>query len=579
MTEFMTKAIQTTVPEPLEPVKFDLPEAFRTTLSNGLRVVIFDDPRIPLCSFRLAFLSGDAGDPAELKGLTSAMTTLVTEGTTEHSGAELAEKIERLGASLSASSSHDFSVVAASVLSMYRGEVLELMAETVFAPVFPENELALYRQNTIENLKFQRSQPNFLAGEQTARLLYGKHPYGTVSPSQDDVERLTRESLERRRREVFLPNNAVFIAVGDIQKDQFLLELEELFGDWESGDRHLHKEADFPERKERSLTIVDRPGSAQANIVLANPGIRRDDPDYFPVIVMNQILGAGASSRVFMNLREEKGYTYGAYTRLDTKRFGGHFEATAEVRTTVTGDSLKEFFYELERIRDEDVLAEELNDAKNFLTGVFPIRAETQEGLTNLILNQELYGLPHDYLQSYRENVDEVSIEDVRRVANKYIHPESFAMVIVGDAREILEQAKTYCGKIEIMDKNGKELDPVSYAKVAGAEPGNISGKWEIMLDFQGQQMPIEMTLDQQGSEVTGSISTMLGTGEIKSGTITGDRFTASAVTEIQGEAVELAINGALSGDTISGAIDAPMLPGELSFTGTRAGSSTVLIE
>jgi len=568
----MTKAIQTTVPEPLEPVQFDLPEAFRTTLSNGLRVVIFDDPRIPLCSFRLAFLSGDAGDPAELKGLTSAMTTLVTEGTTEHTSAELAEKIERLGASLSASSSHDFSVVAASVLSMYRGEVLELMAETVFAPVFPENELALYRQNTIENLKFQRSQPNFLAGEQTARLLYGKHPYGTVSPSQADVERLTRESLERRRREVFLPNNAVFIAVGDIQKDQFLLELEELFGDWESGDRHLHEGADFPERNERTLTIVDRPGSAQANIVLANHGIRRDDPDYFPVIVMKQILGAGASSRVFMNLREEKGYTYGAYTRLDTKRFGGHFEATAEVRTSVTGDSLKEFFYELERIRDEDVLEDELNDAKNFLTGVFPIRAETQEGLTNLILNQELYGLPHDYLQSYRENVDAVSTEDVRRVANQYIHPDSFAMVIVGDAREILDQASAYCETIEIMDKNGKEIDANSYAKEARAEPGNISGKWEIMLDFQGQQMPIEMTLDQQGSEVTGSISTMLGTGEIKSGTITGDRFSASAITEIQGEPVELAINGALAGDTISGAIEAPMLPGELSFSGTRAG-------
>ena len=571
MTDFMTKAIQTTVPEPLEPVQFDLPEAFRTTLSNGLRVVIFDDPRIPLCSFRLAFLSGDAGDPPELKGLTSAMTTLVTEGTTEHTSAELAEKIERLGASLSASSSHDFSVVAASVLSMYRGEILELMAETVFAPVFPENELALYRQNTIENLKFQRSQPNFLAGEQTARLLYGKHPYGTVSPSQADVERLTRESLERRRREVFLPNNAVFIAVGDVQKDQFLLELEELFGDWESGDRHLHQEADFPERNERTLTIVDRPGSAQANIVLANHGIKRDDPDYFPVIVMNQILGAGASSRVFMNLREEKGYTYGAYTRLDTKRFGGHFEATAEVRTSVTGDSLKEFFYELERIRDEDALEDELNDAKNFLTGVFPIRAETQEGLTNLILNQELYGLPHDYLQSYRDNVDAVSVDDVRRVANQYIHPESFAMVIVGDAREILEQAKAFCEKIEIMDKNGKEIDPASYSTDPDAEPAVIAGKWALMLDFQGQQMPIEMTLDQQGSEVTGSISTMLGTGEIKSGTVTGDRFTASAVTEIQGESVELAINGALSGDTISGAIEAPMLPGELSFTGTRA--------
>src|SRR5207253_10336987 len=139
--------------------------------------------------------------------------------------------------------------------------------------------------------------------------------------------------------------------------------------------------------------------------VLSNLAIPRNHPDYFPALVMNQVLGAGASSRVFMNLREEKGYTYGAYTRLDTKKLAGDFEATAEVRTAVTGDSLKEFFYELNRIRDERVMEDELNDAKSFLTGVFPIRAETQEGLTNLIVNQHLYGLPEDYLQTYRDNV------------------------------------------------------------------------------------------------------------------------------------------------------------------------------
>jgi zinc protease len=566
----MTQTFQTSVPEPLEPVAFDLPPAFVTTLANGLRVVIFDDDRIPLCSFRLAFMSGDAGDPAELKGLTTAMTSLVTEGTTEHTSAELAEKIERLGASLSASSSHDFSVVAASALSMYRGEVLELMAETAFAPIFPENELALYRQNTLENLKFQRSQPNFLAGEQTARLLYGKHPYGTVSPSPADIEKITREHLERRRGEVFLPNNAVFIAVGDVQKDQFLMELEDLFGDWEPGDRHVHDDPEFPNRSDRTLTIVDRPGSAQANIVLANPAIRRDDPDYFPVIVMNQILGAGASSRVFMNLREEKGYTYGAYTRLDTKRFGGHFEATAEVRTAVTGASLKEFFYELERIRDEAVLQGELDDAKNFLTGVFPIRAETQEGLTNLILNQELYGLPHDYLQTYRENVDAITAEDVQRVANAYVLPAASAMVIVGDAREILEQAREYCSTVNIMDKNGKEIDPESFSAASNSKPAEAAGKWALSLDFQGQQMPIEMTLMQDGPAITGNISTMLGTGEIKDGSLNGERFTATAVTDIQGESVEIAIAGAITGDSISGTIQTAMLPGELTFTGTR---------
>ena len=170
---------------------------------------------------------------------------------------------------------------------------------------------------------------------------------------------------------------------------------------------------------------------------------------------MNQVLGAGASSRVFMNLREEKGYTYGAYTRLDLKRLGGDFEATAEVRTAVTGDSLKEFFYELDRIRDEDVPVEELNDAKNFLTGVFPIRAETQEGMTNLIVNQVLYDLPDDYLQTYRSNVEAVTAEDVRRVADLYVRPAEMAVVIVGDAKEIVPQADKYAGAVEILDTEG----------------------------------------------------------------------------------------------------------------------------
>ena len=177
------------------------------------------------------------------------------------------------------------------------------------------------------------------------------------------------------------------------------------------------------------------------------------------MIVMNQVLGAGASSRIFMNLREEKGYTYGAYTRLGSKNRAGDLEATAEVRTAVTGDSLKEFFYELNRIRDEKVGEQELADAKNFLTGVFPIRAETQEGLTNLIVNQHIYSLAADYLQTYRENVDAITVDDVQRVAVKYVRPDEMAIVIVGDAGEVLRQAKEYAETVEIFDTEGNKKD------------------------------------------------------------------------------------------------------------------------
>ena len=457
ITNFMTLDFKKTAPEPLEPVSFDIPRPAQATLANGLRVVIFEDERLPLVSFRLALNIGDIDDPTDATGLTSAMTSMLSEGTENYTSLQLAEKVERLGSGISASSSDDFTIVSASSLSLYRTEILGLLAEVVLRPTFPEDELDLYRRNTIEHLKFQRSQPGFLAGEQAARLIYGKHPYSKVSPGAPDIEKLDRDSLVKFHTETFIPNNAMFIVVGDVKRDEFIGELNERFGEWQEGSVAASDFPPPPARSSRSLTIVDRPGSAQSNIVITNLGIKRTDPDYFPLIVMNQVLGAGASSRVFMNLREEKGYTYGAYTRLGTKMLAGDFEATAEVRTAVTGDSLEEFFYELARIRDEKVRDEELADAKNFLTGVFPIRAETQEGLTNLIVNQHLYGLPEDYLQTYRENVNAVTVDDVKRVAIKHVRPDEMAIIIVGDADEVLPQAKEYADLVEIFDTDGNK--------------------------------------------------------------------------------------------------------------------------
>jgi zinc protease len=448
-----------TVPQPLSPIAFSVPGVYKTTLDNGLRIVILQDVRLPLVSYRLAFNWGDINDPDGLIGVTSAMASMLNEGTANYSSRQLADEIERLGASISVHASDDFTVLSASTLSLYSSEILRLAAEMVLRPSFPEDELDLYRRNTVEHLKFQRSQPGFLANEQAARLLFGSHPYSRVSPTADDVEKLTREDLRTVHDVAFLPNNGIFIIVGDVDKEAVVREIDDLFGGWPIGSIRSTSFQGFGERTKRSLTIVDRPGSAQSNIVLANSAIERHSPDYFPMLVMNQVLGAGASSRVFMNLREEKGYTYGAYTRLDAKRLGGDIEATAEVRTAVTGDSLREFFFELDRIRDEQVPEQELSDAKNFLTGVFPLRAETQEGMTNLVVNQLLYELPEDYLQTYRSNIESVSAEDVQRVAQKYVRPQEMAIVIVGDAKEIMPQASGYAEAVEIFDTEGNPLD------------------------------------------------------------------------------------------------------------------------
>ena len=549
---------------------FNIAQAKTVTLENGLKVVMFADKRLPLVSYRLAFLAGDANEPKDKIGVTSAVASMLTEGTDNYTSKELAEKIERLGATVSASSSEDFVIIAGSSLSMYSSDVLGLIAEIVFRPTFPEDELDLYKRNAIENLKFQRSQPNFLAGEQVARAVYGEHPYSIVSPSSADIENLSRELLREFHQRLIIPNNAILIVVGDVEEDEFLGQVNDLFKGWKRGERPSATFPEPPPRAGRTTTIVDRPGSAQANIVLANIAFPRNHPDFFAAMVMNQVLGAGASSRVFMNLREEKGYTYGAYTRLDPKRLAGDFEATTEVRTAVTGDSLREFFYELERIRVDQVGDDELTDAKNFLTGVFPIRAETQEGLTSLIVNQQLYDLPSDYLQTYRENIEAVSKEDVHRVAKKYVLPDDIAIVIVGDAGDILPQVRAYTGSIRVVDTEGHPLDAASFEQEPGDDSVDASGKWELSVDFQGQKVPLALELQHDDGKITGKIETVLGTGVIENGSVRGKKLTAAATTEIQGQSIEFAITGTIDADSMEGTLSAPIIPDSLSFEGKR---------
>lgn len=566
----MSEEFRKTPPAPLAPVPFNISQPFETELANGLKVVIFEDKRLPLVSFRLAFRVGEANDARDAVGQTSAMVSMLTEGTLNRSSRQLAEEIERLGAHLSASSNADNIVVSASTLTFYSPDILNLMAETVLKPTFPENELSLYKQNTLENLKFQRSQPNFLADEQISRIIFGEHPYGVAAPKPADIENIDREKLVALHAARFIPNVATFIVVGDVEREEILKEIEDKFGGWQKGNP---SDAEFPtppEREKTTLTIVDRPGSAQSNIIISNLAINRNSDDYFAFLVMNQVLGAGASSRLFMNLREEKGYTYGAYSSIDARRLAGAFEATSEVRSAVTGDSLKEFFYELNRIRDEKVSDTEITDAKNFLTGVFPIRVETQEGLTNLIVSQKLYNLPDDYLQTYRDKINEITTQDIERVARKYITPEKIAVVIVGDAENILEQVRYLTDFIEVFDTEGNLQDMENYNQTENVEAADVAGNWKLNLEVQGQKLNVTLNLTQNEAEVSGTLETMFGNGEITYGRVKGNQLTATAQAEVQGQSVEFTISGTVEGDTVKGSLTTQMIPMPLEFTGTR---------
>jgi len=555
-------------PAPLPATPIRIPTPSQTELANGLTLLVVEDHRLPLVSYRLAFRSGDANDPVEFPGLTDMMASLLNEGTETRTSRQIAEEVDRLGATLYAAAGSDSTTVAASALTMFSIDVLELMADITLHPSFPENEVELSKQNTKESLKQQRAQPSFLANEMLSRVMFGDHPYSVIAPTPESIDATSRERLIEFHRTMFVPNNAFLIVVGDVQRDAMVEKIDRLFGGWQ---RRAIEQPEFPappSRKSRVGYLVDRPGSAQSNIVIANPAITRTSPDYFPMAVMHTVLGATASSRLFMNLREAKGYTYGAYSNLDARRLAGTFRATAEVRTPVTGDSLREFFYELERIRSEAVSKTEINDAKSYLTGAFPLRLETQEGLTDQLTQIKMLGLPDDYLQTYRDRVQSVTIEQVKQVAEKYIKPDEAAVVIVGDGAEVAPQLRPFTGTIEFYNTAGKRTPAPAPASPTAAEAW--LGRWVIEIATpMGQNIPAVLTFSRSESAVVGKIESEMGGGTLAGIRIDGSELSAGLAFEMDEQTLAADLNASADSGRISGTFAMEGAP-PLSFTGAR---------
>ena len=585
MTDTQLETFRRQPPAPLAPRPLNLPTPSETTLANGLRVVFVENPHLPLVTYRLAFRTGDAHDPPGLPGLTDILTGMLNEGTEARTSRQIADDVARIGATLGAGASSDNTTVAASALSQFDERILELMADITLNPSFPADELELTKQNALQNLIAQRGQPSFLANEQLARVIYGRHPYSVVSATPESIDAISRDDLVGFHRRRFIPNNAVLIVGGDIRTDEALRRIEGLFGAWQPGAPETVEFPAPPARTRRTMNLVDRPGSAQSNIVIANLGITRTDPDYFPMLVMHTVLGANASSRIFMNLREDKGYTYGAYTSLDARRAAGSFRATAEVRTPVTGESLKEFFYELGRIREELVTEKELLDASNYLTGIFPIRLETLDGLIDQLIQIKMHDLPDDYLQTYRECVSAVTREEVQRVARRYVTPDRAAIVIVGDADALVDEIKGYAEEIEIYDSAGKRKTAspspevienttngrdMSSTSTTGDQAGFV-GSWQLEITSPLGPQTATLIVDEDGGALRGRMSSSWGEAPLDTIALNGDIFTAAVALRIQGMSIQANIEGRREGDNLSGSIrtNMPIVP-PLMFTGRR---------
>jgi zinc protease len=438
-------------------VKLPRPQEFH--LPNGLTVLVLERHELPTVDFALWIKSGALQDPKDLPGLAKFTADMLREGTTRRTSAQLASEVGAIGATLAASaefgSSH--SQVAASGLVENTDKLLDLMSDIVENPTFPQDELAKYRTRQLAELEQQRSDPDFLGMERFHQVLYRDFPAAVIAPTPASVKAVTPEQLKQFHDRYYVPNNAILGVAGDVQAKQVMALLEKYFGSWKKQPVSEPKLAALPAPAPAKMYLVDRPGSVQTGIVAGNFALRRTDPDFIPLRVMNRILGEGPTGRLFLNLREEKGYTYGAYSYYTADVYPGEFVAETQVRNAVTDGSLHELMGELKRIRNEAVPANDLEDARHAIVASFALSLERPATLLNYWMTAKYYGLPEDYWDRYPAEVAKVTAEVVQRVARKYVDLDHLQVVCVGDGKQIKNVLSKY-GTVEVYDINGKPL-------------------------------------------------------------------------------------------------------------------------
>jgi predicted Zn-dependent peptidase len=307
----------------------------------------------------------------------------------------------------------------------------------------------------MSGLQLIRSQPGFLAQERLAQAIYGNHPAATVSQPVETLIKLTPEDLAKFQAVNYLPNNAILFVVGDVNLKEILPKIQVAFGDWKSGTAPQLSIPQVPQQAASRIQLINRPGSVQTVFQIGALGIERTDPDYVAFAVMNRILGGGASSRLFLNIREDKGYAYSVGSSFSTSKYRGTFIASSPVRTEVTDGTLREFMNEFKRIREEKVSPTELDNAKRAIVGQFALALENPQSLLQNIITQKLYNLPADYWDTYPQRIEAITAEDVQRVARLYIDIEHLQIIAVGDAAKTRDVLAKF-GHLDVYDSDGK---------------------------------------------------------------------------------------------------------------------------
>jgi len=435
------------------------PKRTRARLSNGLQVVLAEAHSIPKFHGELYFRAGEALVSDRSVGLAEMTATVVRTGTAKRTSRQIEEHLRRLGADLGTSAGQDTSAISFAGLSEFAEPLLQLVNELAREASFPEAEFERERRQKIEEVKLERTSPSFLAGERLRKVLFGEHPYARISPSEAQVTAYKREDLEGVYREIYTPENALLILVGDFDPQPMLQLIEKVFGDWAGRNPEAKPAASPPQLRGRRVYLVHNPGSVQTQILAGCHAITRKHPDWIRLGLTNSLYGGAFNSRLVMNIREDKGYTYSPRSGVSPLRQRGYFSISAAVRNDVVAASLTEIFYELDKLRSVSVPDAELADAQNYLSGVFSMGLATQEGLLSQFSTVELHELAEDYLETYRGKVRALTSADLKAAARKYLDSANMQIVVVGDRAQIEDQAALF-GEVEAYDAQGNRLGP-----------------------------------------------------------------------------------------------------------------------
>ncbi len=428
---------------PAPEIKLGKTEKF--TLPNGLKVFVVENHKLPKVAYSLS-LDVDPLLEGDMAGYVSAAGELMGRGTKNRSKDELNKEVDFIGARLSTSSTG----VYASSLKKHQEKLLELMSDVVLNADMKQEELDKIKKQTISGITSEKDNPDAIAGNVRSVLLYGKnHPYGEI-PTEETVEAITLDKCKEYYNTYFKPNVAYLAVVGDVTVDEVKPLIEKYFGAWEKGDVPINKYKAPMAPKETEVAFVHKEGAVQSVINITYPvNLKPNSPDRIKARLLNGILGGGMTGRLFMNLRETHGFTYGAYSSLNSDKLVGNFNANAKVRNEVTDSSVTEFMNELNRIVNEKVTEEELQGFKNYLTGTFAYTLQDPQTIARFAINTEKYNLPEDYYANYLKNVAAVTVDDIQAMAKKYIKPENAYILVVGNKDEA-EKLKSFAASKEV---------------------------------------------------------------------------------------------------------------------------------